>query len=54
MYSGKIRLKYVVHSHGLRILVLTRSLKSSKVGTNITLAGRSLQRSTVDGNKDPL
>ena len=46
MYSG--------HSHGLRIPVLTKGLKSSKVGTYIKLAGRSLQRSTVDGKKDSL
>ena len=45
---------YVVHSHSLRIPAPTRSLKSSKVGADITEAGRPFQRRTVDGKKDPL
>ena len=46
--------RHVVHSPGLRIPAPTRSLKSSKVGADITLAGRPFQRRTVDGKKDPL
>ena len=42
-------LKYVVHSHGLWIPASTRSLKSSKVGADMTLAGRLFQRWSVDG-----
>ena len=44
------QLKHVVHS--LRIPASTRSLKSSKVGADMT--GRPFQRHAVDGKKDPL
>ena len=42
-------LKHVVHNHGLLIRAPTRSLKSSKVGTDMTLEGRPFQRQAVDG-----
>ena len=50
MYT-KNQLKHVVHNHGLWILAPTKSLKSSKVGAGMTLAGRPFQGRTVDGKK---
>ena len=42
-------LKHVVHNHRLLIRAPTRSLKSSKVGTDMTLAGRPFQKRAVGG-----
>ena len=46
------RIKHAVRSHGLRLSASTRSLKSSKVGADTTLAGRPFQRRAVGGNND--
>ena len=44
--------KNMLFSHGLKIPTPTGSLKSSKVGADITMAGRLFQRQTVDGKTD--
>ena len=44
--------KNMLFSHGLKIPTPTGSLKSSKVGADITMAGRPFQWGTVDGMTD--
>ena len=43
-----------LHNHGLKILASKRSLNSSKVGADMTLAGKTFQSYTNDERKDLL
>ena len=41
------------HNHGFKIPAPPRSLKSSKVGADVTLTGRLFLKRSFDGKKDP-